>query len=349
MKPVDGSRIFGINGLKSYAALFIVCGHILLPDFAAWNSNAKSVPIPYDCVTLFFLISGFLTAAVSYSDKGRPSFLAFYKKKASRLLPLYYLYILISFVIYCLIGRCGEFASPGLAWYLAVQGEIPFALSKGILPIVHLWYIGVLFLYYLLAPLLFSRDAKQQLRVAIFFIIGWVVAKMGVYLVLGKCSLFRIISTMRFESLMVGSVAGILFSKYKDTVSSFFSKKPLFIISMAAFFLSGFYGDMLPAVVRHEFFAVQYSILLMCAVSERHLLLDGKFADLFGEQSYALYIVHPIILILLSVIIGNYGVPVESCFARVSFDILVIAVSYIVAFPLTKVSEHILESIWISH
>ena len=131
----------------------------------------------YLAVDLFFVISGFLTvpSVCKHVQNGDFSYRGFIKKKLIRLLPL----VLLSSVVCLVAGAWGML--PDHYENLAQSVFASNILSENILssitsknywnvlndykPLMHLWYVGVLFEFYLVFPILalvFNKFANRK-------------------------------------------------------------------------------------------------------------------------------------------------------------------------------------------
>lgn len=155
------ARIFWIDIVKFVAILFVILAHvvwiveqgiqvncILSNDFLTINSIIATLGVP-----LFMLVSGSLLLGKDF--KSNSDIFAFYKRG---LLPLF-ITAEIWIVIYCLV---------------TIR---PFSLKEMLLcmafvhkPEVHLWYVRLIVIYYLLIPFL-NRLRSKRISVYISLLI----------------------------------------------------------------------------------------------------------------------------------------------------------------------------------
>jgi peptidoglycan/LPS O-acetylase OafA/YrhL len=81
-----------IDGLRGLAALWVVVAHCMI-----WSAYAGFIPNPKIAVDIFIVISGYLITMTFQPDRG---VISFYIKRAFRLLPIYYLALTISFLVF---------------------------------------------------------------------------------------------------------------------------------------------------------------------------------------------------------------------------------------------------------
>jgi len=144
-----------IDGLRA-VAVFLVIG---------FHSGFSSLEGGFVGVDVFFVISGYLITALIHGEmvEKRFSFLTFYRRRASRLLPslivLLTAVLIFGFVFYDEktydnLGKEIFFSAFGLANILFAQGEQYFASEEAYRPLIHLWSLGVEEQFYACWPLL---------------------------------------------------------------------------------------------------------------------------------------------------------------------------------------------------
>jgi peptidoglycan/LPS O-acetylase OafA/YrhL len=168
--PSFGRRLSGIEGVRALAASAIVVYHVWL--YAAPGDHqpglgylGRFLPDLAFGVTLFFTLSGFLLyrpfAAALLRQEPRPSFSQYFRNRALRILPAYWvILILVSFVLQGALVRdpagdlgTGALDDPSLFVQnaLLVQSYAPHGVLTGIGPA---WSLSVEVAFYLALPLL---------------------------------------------------------------------------------------------------------------------------------------------------------------------------------------------------
>ena len=292
------SRLPGLDGLRALFAIIILSGHILQPDFAAWSEKPASY-LPPCCVYLFFVLSGFMAG---YKEDTVTSVPNYYRKRAKRILPLYYGYIFACLLTYFAIGEIDTVFNTCLPWYFTLVPQIPFcSKADAILPLVHLWYIGPLVMFYLLFPLIAISTGRKN-RLGLYIAIGWVVLKCLLYLLVGKASfIYKLISVSSFDCLFFGVWLGMTVKKGNSQLVSLGNNRPLGILIWALFLLSGFYGDYIPSVIRNDYMAILGGGLIINQLSLRPAVsLNNMVCNWIGSISYEIYVVQILLILLLS-------------------------------------------------
>jgi peptidoglycan/LPS O-acetylase OafA/YrhL len=295
------TRLRGLDGLRALCAIFLLLGHIPQSDFADWTIPV--IPIPVCCAYVFFIISGFLAG---YRLDCITSVRDYYKKKAKRILPLYYSFILLSIIVYSICGKADDIINPSIWYYLLLIPGIPFCTKTGILPFVHLWFIGSLVLFYIVFPIFarFIRSDRTVLAAAVVSFL-WFCLRIGIRIILGKDSfLYRFAGITSFDILFLGVIGGII--EKKEFRVALLMKEPVIniVLSISAwllFLFSGVYEFLIPAPIRTLFISV-LSLIIISTQLVSHPIpnIDIPILKWIGGFSYEFYVIHILLIILLS-------------------------------------------------
>lgn len=291
------SRVKGLDGLRALCALFLLWGHTGQPAFSNWS--ILSIPLPQCCAYVFFVISGFLAG---YKSDSISLSKTYFKKKAIRLLPLYYLYLSLSIIVYIIIGRSNEVLDSRLWYYILLVPQIPFCKNDGILPLVHLWFIGSIALFYIVCPFFTRIKKEKRPSSAAIIAIGCFLLKMLVRIFVGKdIILYRIIGVTSFDTLFLGVWGGLLFRENHRLIDSIKNSRFLGFISWGLFLLSGLYLESFPAPIRPEFICfLALLVIITLQRSRRNSVLELCIFKFVGSISYEVYVIQILIIILLS-------------------------------------------------
>jgi len=149
------SHISELDGLRGMAILFVVLYHYL-----SWTHGTRMPWLKrifatgWSGVDLFFVLSGFLIGGILLDTRESPRyFKTFYARRALRILPLYYVWIGIYFVLAAFIGNPeGWRAVPAYVLFLQNLSK-GHHLLLGSIWLGHLWSLCVEEQFYLVIPL----------------------------------------------------------------------------------------------------------------------------------------------------------------------------------------------------
>lgn len=322
---ITSSYLKGLNGIRALCALFILWGHMSQRDFCQWEISM--LPLPECCAYVFFVISGFLAG---YRIDKTGGWFPYYKKKVRRIIPLYYFYLLVTVVVYLAMGQSAQVLESRLVYYPFLLPQIPFCCHDGILPLVHLWFIGTIVLFYLIFPLFakLKEDTRKVGAVVIAFI--WLFLKLSVWFFVGAESfLYRIISVTCFDVLFAGVWVGLLM-KGKDSLLDKVKRLSwVGVIAWSLFLCSGFYGRLIPAPVRIEYIALLSIFIIITQQAESPFpSLECRFLNWLGALSYEIYISHIIVIILISSAFARVGMELPAIVIYLVCTMIVIGVAW---------------------
>ena len=157
MRP-SRSHIPALDGLRGLAALFVLFGHfpaiehftVLRRAFTWFDSAALGVDV-------FFALSGFLITRIILADKAADAFglRTFYLRRALRIMPIYYLTILV-------VGFLITWEHAG--WSALYLGNFTFAFDPAQHPLRHVWSLAVEEHFYLVWPLVLAKVSVRTAR-----------------------------------------------------------------------------------------------------------------------------------------------------------------------------------------
>lgn len=184
------NRISTLDGMRGVAILFVLCGHAVA-NFGPSDESARAWLEAFANaglgVRIFFVLSGYLITQLLLKEtarNGKVDLLAFYGRRARRILPAYYTYLIVLYVIYQTI----ELASPLHAWIAAGSFTWNYAVvwshwgSVNLWDLGHVWSLAMEAQFYLLWPLiLVMLRPRAALFVAIVLVLTAPVVRVGSY------------------------------------------------------------------------------------------------------------------------------------------------------------------------
>jgi peptidoglycan/LPS O-acetylase OafA/YrhL len=292
----------GLNGLRAIAALSVMWGHVFQSDFGDWGIKGFALPVVEDGVTLFFVISGFLITYLLLNEQQKSNTVSipkFYMRRVLRIWPIYYLYLIIAVII------TNTWHDPAMWYYGFFAANVPFVLSIGIWPIVHYWSIGVEEQFYLFWPWVVKLTKGRFSRLlysAVVFCFSWLLCKWGSYLIWGKtCIAYRFFAVTRFDCMMIGAIGAILYYQETKWFIGITNNRIIGMVCLLLLMFSKPWAVFLPSPVRPQIIALLSLFVIMSQLAPRPIInLENKLCDSVGKISYGIYVIHPLLIYLLS-------------------------------------------------
>lgn len=171
--PTKNQERYGaLDGLRAYAAIGIVLMHVLSNIGVKPTMNYLTgtlIPWFTDFTLMFMVVSGF-SLCCGYYDRVKTGAITpnvFYQKRYMRILPFFACLCLLDFVLSPGVEQvCNLFANLTLCFNFIPNAHIPM-IGVG-------WFLGVVFVFYLLFPFfVFMLDSKRRgwfsLMIALLF------------------------------------------------------------------------------------------------------------------------------------------------------------------------------------
>ncbi len=308
----------GLRGLAIISVIIYHCFPELLFSKIGWVG-----------VDLFFVLSGFLITGILVESKEKPFFFKnFFIRRALRIFPLYYLFLILMFFILPLIkneplGDFSYYQGHQMYFWLYIQNWLyslegfpkNFALH-------HLWSLGVEEQFYLLWPfVIYMMSFKRIIYVAVLLIFLAVFFRHFGSLA-GFVFPYKYVNIFsRMDALLMGALVMLLLKEFPNLIKKYaligFLLSALIIICYIGLHktLDFWYLDNV-----YSFIGLAFACFLAicCADFKYSALLrsylDTKILKWFGKYSYGIYIYHyPIYFICLKFLVPvfkNHGLSV---------------------------------------
>ncbi len=277
-------------------------------------------------VTLFFVLSGFLLSLpwlnfLQGNTASVPNILNFYRSRFLRIIPLYYLAILVS------VLATGKVAVGASAAVFSFIGFDIFPYS------VVWWTLATEVQFYLLLPVLFMAWSHSRLTRAVLLLAFCVWAYSYITLVLfnglppESMKYFYTKSLFgRFPAFLIGILAAALYLKLKSQAGLDKHKNSLkyvsLVMSIGFIFVLGvvlqksaIMGDAEAEKfwhIRHVYEALLWAALMLTLILGKpigSIVLTNRAMAITGKISYSLYLVHvPILFYVIYPVKNSLGV-----------------------------------------
>tara|TARA_B110000879_G_C11176883_1_gene516425 strand:+ start:2671 stop:3729 length:1059 start_codon:yes stop_codon:yes gene_type:complete len=292
-----------LNGLRGYAAVFVVLAH--MPQMSSSSlgeffSNLLSFSrIAYISVDIFFVLSGFLITRNLLKELKKTDFISFksfYFKRFLRLFPIYYLTLILVWIF--IDNRF--LLEAGL--YLQ---NYTFSFYFDPHPLRHTWSLAVEEHFYLFWPLLvlFLHNKKNSSKIIISISLIFAVFSTIIFMIyFEEKSVIYLISkssNTRFLSLACGGLLAYHENSIRCIKHNYrFLGYSIFMLSIAVFSRLVFNPGIIYALCLY-LFSFSGCILLFIFVlnleekrSVFNKVFTNKFIVLMGAISYSLYLYH---------------------------------------------------------
>jgi peptidoglycan/LPS O-acetylase OafA/YrhL len=319
-----------LNLLRFIAAMIVVFHHfaIQVPPFNdgvlnQWIGNGNFM------VNLFFVLSGFVLfhRYKTYQFESSKEVFQFYKKRAIRLLPLYFVGLIASLCYYLFVTNQVDVVRVVLA-FTGLQSFDVWSF-----PVINVpsWSLSVEFFLYLMFPFVFRLIKNKNRLVVIKWSIGfWLLMEVLYFFLHREIADLHLdfLPIFSLPSFMMGVVA-YLFFPYVDRYSIL--KKQLLVAGSSILVVILLY---LP------FFYKNYSgllaplfglLILSLAVMRSKKSERKKVTDFLGDLSYPIYILHWPIYEVYGVVLEYFGVLSRHTLVAFGTYILIVILISIVA------------------
>ena len=326
-------RIPELDGLRGLAILLVLIFHYVsqegvLPHGTLADRLQRLVIMGWTGVDLFFVLSGFLIGGILMDARSSQSyFKTFYARRLFRIVPLYYLWIILYVSLIATAGGAITRLSnsgirppldlPIFSHFLFLQNFVAmglFGLAGAWFG--HLWSLAVEEQFYLVAPLVVRFTAEHYLK--------WILAIVILCVPLLRILLLRVahlsepqitgLVVCRADALAIGMLAAAL-TRGEDPVFSvapnarkLYAILGALSIGVAALWLVSPQASTFGMQsFGYTWMALFYVVILLLAVGQP----DGLIARIFrirwlgelGVVSYCVYIIHLVVNVVLHAVL----------------------------------------------
>ncbi|MCH8026473.1 MAG: acyltransferase [Chloroflexi bacterium] len=326
-----GDRILVLDGVRGIAIAMVMVYHFNFLYHLHFTAADASLPLLDELVSktlgagwagvdLFFVLSGFLITGILYDAKGpaRRFFGSFYARRVLRIFPAYYGFLGLMLIALPLLN---EFDAPraivsALPWYGGYLTNIERAINPSIRPdlffVGHIWSLAIEEQFYLVWPafvFLFSR--RTLLWVCAAGVVCALVLRVSFAVADMPQPFSYTLTPSRMDTLAIGAFIALA-ARSAGGLSTLRSYAPsIAAVSGAVVVLLGVLNDGFSPldtwVLTMGFTAVALLFgaglvlsIELAAASWPHRLLSHPLVRWLGRYSYAAYLLHPPVALLLA-------------------------------------------------
>ncbi|MBI3556739.1 MAG: acyltransferase [Deltaproteobacteria bacterium] len=306
------TRLPRLDGIRGVAVLLILQLHLL--NIPETNRLARALSSAgWIGVDLFFVLSGFLITGILVRSRSRPGYCSnFCARRALRMFPLYFAYLLAYYLFVIRLGlvkfdaaRSAQ-AAHELPWLWFYGTGILIAKTGGFLTasLNHFWTLAVEEHFYLLWPALVFLCPPARLKWLCVLGVGLVVGLRVVMLAWG-CSPFglHVLTPFRMDGFLVGGGLALLINHEQAHARL---RTPARVVAWlcSAALLTGAvlnaglnWGDAWMQSAGYTLLAFGFAGQIACVLLARPGTLWARLFEhpalgSLGKYSYALYVLH---------------------------------------------------------
>ena len=321
--PLSRHNYRALDGLRGLAILAVLFTHSTGPYPNTLVKKAVSLLFTHGWVgvDLFFVLSGFLITGILLDTRGCTNYFgSFYSRRALRIFPLYYTFLVFAWLLFPLIVRPEWLPTPADWWLYPTYLMNWLTLWKGVWHaniVGHFWSLCVEEQFYFVWPLVVllipSRWLLRTLLCAELAVIAgraWWVFHHGASMTV------NIATITRMDGLLVGAACAVAVRQFR-----FSSRAVVLLPSISAFCLALYLvlgridransGDTFNSYYGLPLLAIAFGAAVLAAVltdSERSWVqttLRYKPLTSVGKYAYGIYVFHVPVFYFVNTLTGN--------------------------------------------
>jgi peptidoglycan/LPS O-acetylase OafA/YrhL len=332
-----------LDGLRFFAFLFVFIGHALSNDSTYYTERGMSwtlghvmayvVSVGRFGVPLFFVLSSYLITELlirEHAFTGTIDVKRFYLRRALRIWPLYFVFVLTTYGVLNLDDRSSAaFSLPYLSSLLFFFGNWAMAWGWGpsVADVVSapLWSVSVEEQFYLTWPLLLVVTGVGNVRRVALVLIGLAIAvRLGMDLA-GTRDTTSWYSTFTWlDSIGAGALLALRLKGRAPSLSAP-SRVMLFTAGVGLWLLASVAFGLLPMNTILYPLIVVGSVLMLWSAAGAVALRQPVLVSL-GRMSYGLYVFHMVGLVAAGWVFPEYSV--SRALSGLALTVLLAAISY---------------------
>jgi peptidoglycan/LPS O-acetylase OafA/YrhL len=316
-----------LDGLRGIAVGLVLVKHFW-PNAGFLSGAAPLADLGWIGVDVFFVLSGFLITGILLDSIGQPDYYRrFYKRRAFRIFPLYYAFLLLMF-LFLVFWHQGlylqrlqrEWGSP--LWFVVYLANFVMAYSGKLIPFGPLgmvWSLQIEEQFYLFFPFLVRRLGKRLWLLLVGMMTVALAWRILLFLIAPENSLAPYVGTLsRVDSLAAGGLAAYLIrlAEKNEVMKIVAWLTPLSIGAMVAMYciVGTEIGNPVTRTVGYSLNAIAFAALILWIVDRRNGLATLPFRlgpiRWLGKISYGVYLlqlpVQSAVKVMMGIPLGSF-------------------------------------------
>lgn len=338
--------VSSISGLRAFLAIIVLLSHSThylysLENEWIYNANYKEkfgvgnvyLNLGKVGVLMFFMISGFLFYRLIYKE--RLDTINLFKKRALRIVPCYWFSMLLIVVIGCFYYKLEinqESLYQLIRWALFIGGYSIGGINTSYINAGVDWTLKIEWMLYLSLPLIFMMTRGRSNKCKDIVIL------LSVLVILILSFIIRLYAGIYTDPRPVlGFASGLLafrcMNKFTTLVGGPFSGMVAALCIIISFPLSSYAFSYIGMV-----FLCTIAFIVISSGNSIYKILSNKTMVSLGEVSYSIYLLHGIVLFLMTKI--TKGVVHYGFWGSFSFNLSLILISaYIAKYTFLKIEK----------
>jgi peptidoglycan/LPS O-acetylase OafA/YrhL len=371
-RPLSRTHIVALDGLRAIAVIPVIFAHANLifdgpfPSDGISSLFAAIFGSGWIGVDLFFVLSGFLITGILLDSRDSQNRLRnFYARRFLRILPVYYLYLLIlGFFVWFLPGfladipRFYHFGLSSVVFYF-YNFRVAFVTQKPLHGLHHFWSLCIEEHFYLIWPfLVFRLSHKTLLRLCLIGMLCSFALRIAVIASGAWVQVAYLITPCRLDGLLAGAFIALairdeqLWARVRQWAPTAMLASGVTVLGI--FIAAGHFTDFvdfrkiqgprmdssliltLGIAALAVFFGGLLTLVLSLAPGNRfRRFLESRALVEIGKISYGIYVFHILVQSVIHRTIDRYAPQVNDWPSWLSKSLLVLSVSigsFVVAF-----------------
>ncbi len=311
----------GLNGLRAIAALAVVISHVTLhlasfgldPTIFGTSDDGhpRGLLLAGYGVGIFFVLSGFLITYLLQAEKDKQEIDIgkFYIRRILRIWPLYYSYLSLSVLAIFYFGM--DFHWQSLMFYLFYAANIPFILNTTLPFLAHYWSLGIEEQFYLFWPWFNKKTGTGLIYIVAALIVATVAARIAIHFLYPGTLTDAIGHDFLYYQMMIGALGALLYKSGNklflrltdNVITQSICWLLLLLVAVNRFHIA--------SVIDGDIICIAGLCLIIGQIRTSHCVIDLErpVFDFLGKISYGIYVIHPMIIFMMSRLLSGLPMP----------------------------------------